>query len=158
MHEFRVNRISKIIANDLVTILSAGGRMAMHFLPLSAFARTTGVDLRALGDDPRPLVDLIGGFSHSRFNADGFVGWSKSGYAQVFRNGSIEVVTIFSNPDVNQNATRYLPSVSFEQRIFTQVNSAKRILPSLLTVRSSGHGFVRWYQGMAHGCLACICY
>jgi Putative DNA-binding domain len=50
MHEFRVNRISKLIANDLVAILSAGGRMIMHFLPLSAFARASGVDLRAFGE------------------------------------------------------------------------------------------------------------
>jgi hypothetical protein len=153
MREFRVNRISKVIGNDLVTIVSSGGRMVTHFLPLSAFGRTTGIDLRALGNDPCPLVNLIGGFSHSRFNADGFVAWSETGCVQLFRNGSIEVVTVFSNPEAAQNATRYLPGVGFEQRIFRQIHSTKQILQCLsvhcpVAVMVSFCGIKGWRMGV----------
>jgi hypothetical protein len=99
-------------------------------------------------------VDLIEGFSHCRFNADGFVGWSESGYAQVFRNGSIEAVTVFSNPNVNQNKTHHLPGLSFEQKIFRQVNVAKRILQSLsiqcpVAIMASFVGIKGWRMGVS---------
>jgi hypothetical protein len=154
MQTFRANRISKVIANDLVTFLSPGGRMVTHFLPLSAFGSTTGIDLRVLGNDPRPLVDLIGGFSHSRFNADGFVGWSETGYVQLFRSGSVEVVCLLPQQQVRQSHTGYLPSVSFEQRIFRQVDSTKRLLQSLsvecpIAVMVSFVGIKGWRMGVS---------
>ena len=153
MQSFRADRIARIIAGDLVPTLSPGGRMVAHLLPLSAFSRTTAVDIRVFGDDPRPLADLIGGFSHSRFNIDGFVAWSEIGYVQVFRNGSIEVVTVFSDPHGQQNDVRYLPSVSFEQKIFRQLNSSKRILQSLsvdcpIALMISFAGIKGWRMGV----------
>lgn len=154
MQQFRINRISKIMADDIPPELVVGGRMVVHVLPLSAFGGGATVELRSLGNDPRALVNLIGGFSHSRFNADGFVAWSELGYVQLFRNGCAEIVTIFSNPHAQQNATRYLPSVAFERRIFGQIEHGKKLLQSLsvgcpIAVTVSFAGIKGWRMGVS---------
>jgi hypothetical protein len=155
MRQFRFQRIAKIAADDVVAVLSPGARMVIHLLPISAFGTLTNINLRTLGRDPRPLVGLIGGLN-SRFNADGFVGWSDSGYAQVFRNGCLETVSICANRTPLQGDKGFLPSVGFEQQIFRKVKNAKELLQSLLVecpiaVMVSFTGIKGWRMGLPPG-------
>ncbi len=131
MQQFRVNRISKIVAGDTLTTLPQGARVITHLLPLSAFGRVADVDLRLFGRDPRLFVPLTAGISYSRFNADGFAAWSEVAYAQAFRSGCLEVVSVYSGPDQSKNPQQFLPSVAFESRIFAQLKSGKEMLQSL---------------------------
>ena len=94
MQRFRVDRIAKIVGNDTPT-LDDGARMVTHLLPLSAFAGASAVDLRPLERDPNRIANVIGGFNHTRFNADGFVAWSGSSYLQMFRSGCLEAHSQF---------------------------------------------------------------
>jgi hypothetical protein len=73
LRQFRTNRLSKIIADDVPAILPSNSRMIIHLLPLAAFATLVTVDLRELPNDLRNFVGLIGGFHNSRFNIDGLL-------------------------------------------------------------------------------------
>jgi len=73
---------------------------------------------------------------------------------QVFRNGCIEVVTIYSDPP--QDTTGDLPSVGFESRIFRQIEHGKRMLQKLsvecpIAVMLSFVGIRGWRMGIPAG-------
>jgi hypothetical protein len=156
MHQFRVNRIAKIIADDVPTILSANARMIIHLLPVSAFGSLVNLDLRMLPTALTFFVGLIGGFSNYRFNIDGFVSWNDSGYAQVFRDGCLEIVSTCARPDRPASATELLPSVGFEEQIFGKERHAKALMQSLsvqcpVAIMVSFTGIKGWRMGVPPG-------
>ena len=81
---------------------------------------------------------------------------NESGYAQVFRDGCLEVVSVCANPDRPQSAARSLPSVGFEEQIFARVKHAKALMQSLLVecpvaIMVSFTGIKGWKMGVLPG-------
>jgi hypothetical protein len=105
--------------------------MVTHLLPISAFGSPSGVDVRPFERNPSPLVSIIGGFDHTRFNADGFIAWSERSYVQVFRSGCLEAVYVFPGEYKTQGGGSYFPSRDFESRLFGQIGHAKKLLQSM---------------------------
>jgi hypothetical protein len=156
MRQFRLDRLSKIIIDEVPTILSSNTRMIIHLSPFSAFASLNNLNLRSLQTTPSFFVGIVGGFSHYRFNADGFVAWSDLGYVQVFRDGCLEIVLTCVQPDRSQNAAGYLPAEGFERQIFMRIKHSKELLQSLsvecpVAIMVSFTGIKGWRMGTPPG-------
>ena len=156
MRQFRLNRLSNIIADEAPAMLPSSSRMIIHLLPFAAFGGLVTLNLRELPNDARSFVGLIGGFSNCRFNIDGFAVWNETSYAQVFRNGCLEIVSICATTDRPQSAAGFLPSVDFEQKIFVRVKHANELMRSLfvegpVAVMVSFTGVKGWQMGVPPG-------
>lgn len=156
MQRFRVDRVAKILADEIPAALAEGARMITHLAPLSAFGSASAVDLRPLARDPTRLVPIAGGFNHTRFNADGFAAWSEKGYLQIFRSGCLEAVHVFSQESKSFSGVSHLPSVGFESRLFRHIEHGWKFLESLslrcpLALLVSFTGIRGWRMGMPPG-------
>jgi hypothetical protein len=130
---FRIDRVAKVIAGDTPLPLSAGGKTVTHILPISAFTSARGVDLDRAWHDHSDVIGALGGSGSSSFNLDGLLvssrhsaGWR---YAQLFRDGCIEVIDAFSD-EANKRAQ--LPATAFENQIINKLSSAKRLFQQLV--------------------------
>ena len=76
--------------------------MVLHILPRSAFSTTHKIDISTLEKNDN-RIEPIGGPGNHRVNLDGFLTfstWAPRGectYTQIFRNGSIEAVTLLGS-------------------------------------------------------------
>lgn len=129
---FRIERIAKILADDAPVQLEPGAKIVVHLLPISAFATDQQVDLKALSRDKLSnLVDFLRSGGSPRFNLHGLFlahGTPAPRYAQVFRNGCLEVVAGFSG---EANARKCLPSPAFENAIIEHVQAGKKLLQQI---------------------------
>ena len=99
MSAFRSDRVAKLLASEGPLRLEPNPKVIVHLLPVSAFAESTAVDLKAAQmlstQEFQPM-----GPPHSygpQFNFDGYLVSSEIGtpplcdsYVQLFRNGTIE--------------------------------------------------------------------
>jgi hypothetical protein len=132
LRQFRVDRVTHLLTQGPPTKLVEGVRMITHLLPLSAFSGVPRIDLRPIENNPGALVEIIGGISYTRFNADGYVAWSDDrAYVQVFRNGCLEAVNVFEGRFPRAEGEAYLPGQAFETRLLRHINFGKRLLQSL---------------------------
>lgn len=129
---FRLERLSKIVADEAPVPLTEGPKMILHLVPFTAFDPSTRSDLLVLTKDMALLQPIGFGFDHHRFNLDGLLTYDvrrgatgADGYLQVFRNGCIEAVDAYwvrATPD-----KPLIPSVAYEQKIL-------QVLPKYLEI------------------------
>jgi hypothetical protein len=135
MKFFRIGRVAKIAAEDTPVPLERGGKMVFHMLPLAAFTSRYLVDVNRLWRNPSSMVGVLRGGGTPLFNVDGLLLASHlrpaSRYAQVFRDGCIEVVGDWS-AEANKN-TR-LPCPAFERAIIDHVYHGKQLLQQISAV------------------------
>jgi len=123
---FRIERIAKIVSGDAPIPLGSDAKMVTHILPISAFTGRTAIDLNVIWRDTSPLVGLVGHGGTPSFNIDGV--WlgshqaNGSRYVQTFRDGSIEIVSDFSEEASKRLS---LPCPAFERIVSTQLRHAK---------------------------------
>jgi hypothetical protein len=124
----RIERVAKIIAGDTPAPLEAGGKMVVHLLPLVAFTGRYVADLNRLWAAHSHLVGVLRGGGTPLFNVDGLMLASHERpaprYAQVFRDGCIEVVGGWSG-EANDRAS--LPCPAFEIAIIEHVYRGKQL-------------------------------
>jgi hypothetical protein len=128
---FRIERIAKIVADDAPVQLEPGAKLVVHLLPISAFGADQQFDLKVISGDLNNLISFLGSGGSSRFNLDGLflaAGTPARRYAQVFRNGCLEVVGGFSG---EANASNCLPSPALEGAIIEHVRDGKKLLQQL---------------------------
>jgi hypothetical protein len=125
---FRIERVAKIVSGDTPVPLEAGGKMVVHMLPLAAFTGRYLADLNLLWRDHSSLVGVLRGGGSPLFNVDGLLLASHlrpaSRYAQVFRDGCIEVVGDWSG-EANKGA--FLPCPAFESAIIEHIYRGKQL-------------------------------
>jgi hypothetical protein len=135
MKLFRIDRVSKIVAGDTPVPLELGAKMVFHMLPLAAFTGAYLIDLNPLWKDTSFMVGILRGGGTPLFNVDGLLLASHqrpaSRYAQVFRDGSIEVVGDWS---AEANKAARLPCPAFERAIIEQVYGAKQLFQRISVV------------------------
>lgn len=123
---FRIERITKIVSGDAPIPLGLDAKMITHILPLSAFTGRGGIDLNLIWRDPSPLVGLLNHGGTPSFNIDGvWLGSNQangSRYVQIFRDGSIEIVSDFSE---EASKRLNLPCPAFERIVINQLRHAK---------------------------------
>jgi Putative DNA-binding domain len=127
---FRIERVAKIVGGDTPVQLEGGGKVVFHMLPLASFTSRYLADLNRLWRDHTLLVGVLGGGGTPLFNVDGLFLASHvrpaTRYAQVFRDGCIEVVVGDLSAEVNQRAS--LPSPAFERAIIEHLYKGKQLL------------------------------
>jgi hypothetical protein len=91
---FQSDRIATIAAGRGPVPLPANGRLIVHLVPLSAFHRTTQIDLERAQELYERFLPIEANAINYRFNLDGFItlrgGIDCHGYTQVFRGGIVE--------------------------------------------------------------------
>jgi len=109
---FRLDRISKIIANETPSNLSGHAKFILHLIPYSI------ADSRAIFDVKKIYASehfqAIYTMNRSRrYNFDGVLAYADNTYVQVFRNGAIEAGTT----RLFNDERRAIPSIAFEREI-----------------------------------------
>jgi len=132
MRLFRIDRIGKVISGNTPVKLDAGAKVIVHLLPLSAFTAPQQIDVQHLWGNHAPLVGVLGGGGSPTMNLDGVLLASlnrpAARYAQVFRNGCVEVVTGFSG---EANSLNSLPCPAFETAFIEHLYRGKQLFGSV---------------------------
>ncbi len=123
---FRLDRISRIISNDVNIPLVESPKIVLHLLPLISFEKRYRIDLNIdISQNLRPLFDST---SYQRYNLDGLMTYSTIGdfktadaYLLLYYNGIIETFN-----------SRVLNVSSRDQKAFT-VEAIERGLIDELT-------------------------
>src|SRR5207245_123399 len=91
VRRFRDERLARIVAGETPLVLPEGPRTVLHILPLSAFTRSTHIEVPLLVNMLAALEPMSAASWGGRFNADGYV-VSAVGphvtYVQVMRSGA----------------------------------------------------------------------
>jgi len=120
--KFRDKRVNKIISGNTPALLSEGGKLILHLIPLESFKTNKKYNLEELKKEPfKPM--FTSGWS-SRINFEGLLYYSggddetSSSYTQIYRNGIIEAVesALLSREDHN-NKTFYIPHATLEGEV-----------------------------------------
>ncbi len=129
---FRVDRIAKIVGEETPVALLDGGKMAVHLLPLSAFSQPQVIDVKQLWGNHSTVVGVLRGGGTPILNVDGLLLASPqrpaTRYAQVFRDGCVEVVAGWSDEADKRTS---LPCPAFENAIIEHVYRGKGLLQFL---------------------------
>lgn len=121
VRSFRAERLMAIKANDGAVQLKEGGRMVLHLLALDAFSTWTSVPTLTDRQAMHQIVPLGGAGGSLAVNLDGFAYHSGDlpthRYAQLFRNGAIEGVLVWSGD------RKSIPSTAFENYLISAVRA-----------------------------------
>ncbi len=117
IRNFRVDRISKIFANETPVPFYDNAKIVLHLIPIISFRPAQIYDIRKISSsDLRPMN--CHGYNH-RYNFDGFLTYSggeeeKSySYVQLFKNGIVEAVEgLLLRPHQEELS---IPSVAYEE-------------------------------------------
>jgi len=127
IRNFRVERLSKIIAGETPIALDEPPKIVLHIIPLDAFDPAKKYDLDSLDSGSLQPI-YTSGWNH-RYNFDGVLAYgqfpkstSAHSYLQIYRNGIIEAVEAFLLRD------GVIPSVAFEEELL-------KALPRFLAIQ-----------------------
>lgn len=129
---FRIERVSKIISNDVNVPLADTSKIVIHLLPLVSFEKGYKLDLSVYLNNYQNLKPLLGRISFQRYNLDGILTYSTisdfrtaDSYLLLYYNGILETVsTLIRSP----NRENRLHIDAIEQII---INELKRFLTEL---------------------------
>jgi hypothetical protein len=97
LRRFRLERLAKIVANEVPVLMPEGPKLVMHITPFSSLEPTIEWNLETMCSDHSFQPMISSGWSHL-YNFDGIAKFTKTedrgseSYVQFFRNGSIEAV------------------------------------------------------------------
>ena len=132
MKRFRDDRLARIVSGETPVPMSAGGKVVLHLLPISAFAGLPAIDMRVATSGGSYFAPIVEGAWSERPNVDGFVTfWPRQGneysaYTQLFRSGAVEVVDGFS---VVQGRLE----IAYEERLIHGVQRYWKLMQALGT-------------------------
>ena len=134
---FRMDRLIKIAAGETPVPLDPGGKLALHVVPLPAFADGRHLDVVSAAAAGTHLPLPPGGMSGANrlgVNLDGLVNYidrsvrMRQGYAQFFRSGAIEGVGELSRR--NDDGHPYFVAAEFTEKIVFAVRQYLDVLKS----------------------------
>lgn len=157
IRQFRAGRVAAVMSGDTPIQIEARAKQVLHFVPLNAFGTGVSVDLSTLAKEPGPFIRTMNRGGSQRHNVDGLLAFSQVGqtndaYAQVYRNGVLEIVVALD--EWNPRGKLVLPSDSFEGDVIAQSQAAFNILrrvavPPPVVVMLSFTGIKGWEMGVA---------
>ena len=134
---FRMDRLIKIAAGDTPVPLGPSGKLAIHVVPVPAFADSRLLDVVSTAASGTHIPLPPGGMSGANrlaVNLDGLVNYidqgvrMRHGYAQVFRSGAIEGVGELSRRD--DDGLPYFVAAEFTDKIVFAVRQYLDVLKS----------------------------
>ncbi|MCU6499308.1 hypothetical protein LPN04_16040 [Rugamonas sp. A1-17] len=102
--QFITDRLMRVEAKSTPVPLVNGGKMVLHFIPVSAFSTHSGIRLSATKELASNLTMISGPGHCLNVNLEGAVQFESRSepsnqYAQIFRNGCLEVACALQGPD-----------------------------------------------------------
>jgi hypothetical protein len=134
---FRMDRLVKIAAGETPVPLDPGGKLALHVVPVPAFADGRLIDVVSAAAQGTHLPLPPGGMSGANrlsVNLDGLLNYTdhvtsmRHGYAQFFRSGAIEGVGELSRRD--DDGRPYFVAAEFTNKIVFAVRQYLDVLKS----------------------------
>lgn len=128
IHNFRAERVSKIIAGETPVALKSGLKMVTHVLPLSSFTSGSTVSAEQFSERPHHMGPPDASSTSWKLGLDGITVYevgidSTSGaYSQFFREGRAEFVRTFQSR--GEDGQCYLPSTYYEDLCIRSVRTA----------------------------------
>ncbi|HRK75138.1 MAG TPA: ATP-binding protein, partial [Rhodothermales bacterium] len=138
LRQFRMERISRIMANETPVRLFDEPKIVFHLLPLNAFDPSAQVDLGQHSGLVRDKLSLLlGGSPKYRYNFDGFLVYAPrnaeqetGAYTQFFRNGAIEYTdAVLLTQALNEKP--FLDTQIFEEAILRAVTDSRTLYEGL---------------------------
>jgi len=135
MKSFRVDRLAKIISNTGPAKLPSGSKVVVHLIPIQSFSAQTAIDLTAVRRNPNLLKSTLQSGGQTRVNLDGYLASTyrssegDKGYAQLFRDGALEVVEFVDRWEVH--GYNFLPGKYFDELVQKIIGGAQRIYQAL---------------------------
>ena len=133
LQHFRLERVSRIVANEGPIHLAEGPKVILHLIPLSSLDPTVEWDLKRIHDESSLRPMYSSGWSR-RYNFEGVLShtsYSKDqpvhSYAQLFRNGTIEACATH----LMRDDKKVVPTQSLEQEIIRSIQGYLILLKSL---------------------------
>lgn len=124
IRSFRLDRLSRIMANEAPITLGSAPKVVLHLVPLASFGsdvRLSPVDMR---EQRTNLLPIDGSASQFRFNIDGWLAASPEPpspeYCQILRNSIIESVS--SGFVCSPIERKLIPSLTFEEKLWMAVD------------------------------------
>jgi schlafen family protein len=112
IRNFRMERLSKIVAGETPIALNESAKIVLHIIPFSAFDPAARFDVSALVKNPNSLKPTSLSEFIFRYNFDGLLSYSRPpkldftfSYLQIFRNGIIEAVDTYILAQRNKTCT-----------------------------------------------------
>ncbi len=102
IRNFRLDRISNIIANETPVPLYDNAKIVLHLIPITSFNPAQSYDISKIASNPICMPPIYWGRLNARYNLDGYITYSEGNegkarsYAQFFRNGILEAVDGYS--------------------------------------------------------------
>jgi hypothetical protein len=116
IRNFRIERLSKIIAGETPVLLNETAKIILHIIPFGAFNPVARFDVSSLASDVGKLQPISAPGWDTRHNFDGYLSFKNPlTYLQVFRNGIIEAVDASIMEPEGSELT--IPSLLFERKL-----------------------------------------
>ncbi|MFC1931249.1 helix-turn-helix domain-containing protein [Chloroflexota bacterium] len=135
IRNFRLERISKLFANETPVPFYDNAKIVLHLIPIISFNPAQSYEIEKVVSQPEKMKPIYcRGWNH-RYNLDGFLAYSggredkSHSYVQLFRNGIIEAVEgLLLQPYKEQ---LIIPSIAYEQEL---IRSLTEYLSALKTL------------------------
>jgi len=135
IRNFRIDRISKIYANETPVPFYDNAKIVLHLIPIISFNPAQSYDIDKIASQHGKMPPIYSGGGNNRYNLDGFLTHSDDrkgkshSYVQLFRNGIIEAVEgRLLEPYERQLR---IPSIAYEKKL---INSLKDYIDILKTL------------------------
>lgn len=139
IRNFHAERLAKLHAHETPTPIRIGCKMALHVIPLSAFASNERIDVAQYHDTLRAFrpLGIADAGAQSRINLDGILNfiYTRDGrapcYTQVFSNGIVEAIGVFDEYVEGQQRVKRIHSKTYEAMIISGLENYMRQLHAL---------------------------
>ncbi len=144
IRNFRVDRISKILANETPVSLNDTAKIVLHLIPVISFKPAQRYEISEIASHPEKMPPINWDSFSSRYNFDGFLTYSSSrdtegkscfySYVQLFNNGIIEAVEgrlLDPNHPERSGGNLFIPSIAYEKKLIEPVSGYLGVLKLL---------------------------
>lgn len=133
IRQFRVDRLNKIIQNDLPVLMPDGPKTILHIVPMASLDKSFLIDVTRLSKFNTELRPIKAAGWGPQYNFDGYMVCSsgpaeeRGSYIQIFRNGIIEATTT-RLISTRGNDDKVLATMVFEKEIINTLGSYCNVL------------------------------
>jgi hypothetical protein len=135
IRRYREERLALIVNGNTPAPIRDNALVVWHAVPSSAFALSRLPLIETVAANPSSLVDLCGGYRCIRRNIDGVLCFEPNQrYAQLFRNGVLEVVCVqewWSGQPRDEIQVPKLRIAEFSELVLEYVSQSKKILKTI---------------------------
>ena len=135
IRNFRLDRISKIFANETPVPLYDNPKIVLHLIPITSFNPSQSYDIIKVASDTTYMSPIRSSGWNHRYNLDGVIAYSEGqdgksrSYVQFFRNGILEAVNGYLIP--LREVRPLIPSVAYEEALIKSLTDYLSLSKSL---------------------------